>query len=68
MTHEERRKLIDTPITINTYGGRSWGGTVAVYDPGELFLSSNVDRSVGHYYRERWENVHPKTIIRKSGG
>ncbi len=39
MTHEERQKLIRTPITFQYFGGKASGGT--------KLLSENFHRSIG---------------------
>jgi hypothetical protein len=37
LTHEERRRLIEAPISIQTIGGRTWNGNIV--DRSELSRS-----------------------------
>lgn len=42
MTHEERRRLIDTPISFNEIGGHSWGGTCTTDGEGHKRITPNT--------------------------
>ena len=60
MTAEERRQLIEAPISIQTFGGRGWSG--ASYAHIGLGLHTQVDPSTTT--RIRTTSIHPSWRIR----
>lgn len=55
LTPEQRRKLVEAPITVNIFGGRPWSGsTISSRVPVEGRRVPSINYS---YQEEKWSSI-----------